>query len=206
MKSEDESIQALTRAVQSRAKEDAEQVLADAQAKADSFQQRGREESAAERRKILAQAEQDAQRIRSQAVATTQMKARTLKLASREKLLDRAFEAARKQLASIPQRPDYDRVLRRMLREALAHLETDAVRIQADDRTRQLLTDPWLADMSKETGVRLQLGPGLKQGMGIVVETADGHRQFDNTLETRMRRMRDRLRTPVYKLLEGESQ
>jgi V/A-type H+-transporting ATPase subunit E len=202
--SEDESIQALSQAVQSKAREDADQILADANAKADAVRQRGREKAAAERAKILEQAARDTERVRTQTIATTQMKARTMKLAHREKLLDSVFAEAERRLAGLEQRPDYDRILRRLLREALSHLEADEVRIRSDDRSRKHMTDSWLAGMAKETQVRLVLGPALDRGTGVIVETADGHRQYDNTLETRLQRMRDPLRSPVYKLLAGE--
>jgi vacuolar-type H+-ATPase subunit E/Vma4 len=37
------------------------------------------------------------------------------------------------------------------------------------------------------------------------VETVDGRRQYDNTLEVRLGRMRNSLRSSVYRLLMGES-
>ena len=49
------------------------------------------------------------------------------------------------------------------------------------------------------------MGEPLKQGMGVVVQTPDGHRRYDNTLETRMTRLQDAMRNPVYRLLMGES-
>jgi vacuolar-type H+-ATPase subunit E/Vma4 len=49
------------------------------------------------------------------------------------------------------------------------------------------------------------MGETLEQGTGVVVETLDGHRQLDNTLETRLKRMEEALRTPVYRILTGES-
>jgi vacuolar-type H+-ATPase subunit E/Vma4 len=53
--------------------------------------------------------------------------------------------------------------------------------------------------------VQLQAGPVFDQGIGVIVETMDGHLQFDNTLETRLSRMQNSLRARVYELLTGES-
>jgi V/A-type H+-transporting ATPase subunit E len=205
MKSTEESVQALTRAVLSEAHADADRVLADARAKADTIRQRAQEQAAAERAETLERASHEAERTRQQAIATTQLKARTLQLEHREKLLDKAFDAARQQLPGVPQRADYDRIVRDLLHEALAHLEADAAQVRADQATQALLTDHILADISNELGVQLQLGAPLKHGTGVVVETADGRRQYDNTLEARLGRLRASLRSPVYRLLMGES-
>lgn len=59
--------------------------------------------------------------------------------------------------------------------------------------------------MSKELNITIRLGEPLKRGLGVMVETQDGHRQFDNTLETRLRRMKETLRSPVYHILMGEA-
>jgi vacuolar-type H+-ATPase subunit E/Vma4 len=205
MRSVEESIQALSRTVQSEARAEAEQILADAKAKAEAIQQRAQGQAAAERTEILERASREAEHIRSQAIATTQLKARTLQLERREKLLDSAFEAVRQQLPAVQQRADYDQIARHLLREALIHLGADTAQIRADEQTLTLLTDQMLAGVSKELGVQAQLGTPLKQGTGVIVETVHGHRQYDNTLETRLSRLQNVLRSPVYHLLMGES-
>ncbi len=205
MKSTEESVQALTRAVLSEAHAEADRILADARAKADAIHQRAEEQAAAERTEILERASREAERTRQQVIATTQLKARTMQLERREKLLDDTFEAARQQLAAVPQRSDYDQVVRDLVREALTHLGADEARVRADEQTQAHLTDHVLTDISDELGMKVQLGKPLKHGTGIVVETADGRRQYDNTLEARLGRLRNALRTSVYRLLMGES-
>jgi V/A-type H+-transporting ATPase subunit E len=199
-----ESIKALSRAVQDEARTEADQVLADAKAKAEAIRQRAQEQAAAERAEILEHASADAERIRSQAIATAQLKARTLQLARREKLLDSVFAAARQQVPTVQQWTDYGQIAHHLLQEALTLLGADAAQVRADEGTRAVLTDPVLAEISKELGVQLQFGAPLEQGTGVIVETTDGHRQVDNTLETRLSRLQDALRAPVYHLLTGE--
>jgi vacuolar-type H+-ATPase subunit E/Vma4 len=205
MRSVEESMQALSRAVLSEAHAEAEQILADAKAKADATRQRAQEQAAAERAKTLERASEEAERIRGQAIATTQLKARTLRLERREKLLDRVFEAVWEQLPTVQQATDYDQIVHHLLREALIHLGADSAQVRADERTRLHLTDEVLTTISKEVGGQVQLGTPLTEGTGVIVETADGHRQYDNRLETRLSRLQDALRSPVYHLLLGES-
>lgn len=205
MRSLDENVQALTRTVLNETHAEAEQVLAEAQAKAQAVREHAQEQASAERAEILARASKEAERLRSQAVASAQLQARTAKLERREKLLDSVFDAARQQLSDVPQRADYDQIARELLRQALMSLGADTAQIRADERTRAVLTDQVLAEISEELGVQVTHGTPLEHGVGLIVQTADGHREYDNTLEARLGRLQNTLRPPVLRLLEGET-
>jgi vacuolar-type H+-ATPase subunit E/Vma4 len=205
MESIDKSIKALSRAVMKKAHADADQVLADAKAKADAVHEQAQQQAEKEREEILGRARQRAERIRSQEVAAAQLKARTLKLEQREKLLDNVFDAVRQRLPTVQQWTDYDQVVLLLVRQAVGRLKAKEGRIWADERAREILSEEALADLSEELGVQLQLGEPLQQGVGVIAKTPDGHREYDNTLEARLNRWQDELRFSVYHLLMGES-
>jgi len=204
MKSVEESIEALSRAMLSEAKGEAEVIKADAQTKADAIKQQAKSQAAAERAEILDRARQDANRLHGQVIATTQMKARTTELEHREKLLQDVFTTALGELKSVVQWTDYEETALRLVREAVIQLNAPKIKIRADEATRKFLTDKVLQDISREQSTHLSLGEMLEQGTGVIVETADGHLQFDNTLETRLTRLQNTLRSPVYRILIGE--
>jgi len=206
MKPSDENIKVLSHAVLSDVRGDAEQVLAEARAKADAIRAQAAEDAAAARAKIMEKAATDAERVRSQAIATTQLKARTMELEEREKLLNNVFQSAQEKLASVQQSRDYEKIAQGLLHEALTQLGTDTANVHADKATAKFFTNSLIESLSKELKVKIQLSEPLAKGMGVIVETADGHRQYDNTLETRLKRMRDALRSPVYHILMGEAQ
>jgi V/A-type H+-transporting ATPase subunit E len=205
VRSVDENVQALTRTVLNEAHAEAEKILAETQAKAQAVQEHAQEQASAERTEMLARASQEAERLHSQAVSSAQLQARTAELERREKLLDSVFDAARQQLSDIPQRADYDQIARELLRQALVNLGADTARIRADERARTVLTDQVLAEISEELGVQVTHGAPLEHGVGLIVQTADGHREYDNTLEARLERMQNTLRVPVMRLLKGEA-
>jgi vacuolar-type H+-ATPase subunit E/Vma4 len=205
MRSVDENIDALSRAVLSEARNQAEVILAGAREKADAIREQARQQAAAERKEILELAAQEAERVRGQAVAAAQLKARTYHLEQREKLLDSVFDEARRQLPSIQQWKDYDQIAVNLLREALSHLGVNKVRVHADETTRKLLSDQVLATISSELEVQILFGSTLNQDIGVIVERVDGHLQFDNTLGTRLSRIQNILRARVYHLLTGDS-
>jgi V/A-type H+-transporting ATPase subunit E len=205
MKPTDENVKVLSNAVLRDARSDADQVLADAKAKAEEIKHRAQEQAESERAKILEQANVDAERIRRQAIATTQLKARTMELEQREKLLKEVFETAKQRLTSVQRGSDYEKTAQRLLREALVQLGASQAKVRADEVTQNTFSVDMLEKMSKELDMQIQLDEPLEKGICVVVETEDGHRQYDNTFETRLGRMQDNLRTPVYRILMGEA-
>src|SRR5512138_1665786 len=91
----EENIEPLTRAILKEAEVDAQQMREEAKTKANDIRQRAQEEAEKVRREILDKAQQEADRLRSQTVSSAQLKARTMQLEHREKLLNRVFQAAR---------------------------------------------------------------------------------------------------------------
>jgi V/A-type H+/Na+-transporting ATPase subunit E len=200
----EENIEPLTRAILKEAEVDAQQMREDGKAKADAIRQRAREDAEKVRREILDKARQEADRLRSQTVSSAQLKARTMQLESREKLLDRVFQAAKEKLADIQKRPDYDQLAAMLLREALVQLRVNQAEIRADPATRAILEKKALNDISSELKGKFTLADNLEEGTGVVVEAAEGKLHYDNTLETRLQRLQSILRASVYKILMGE--
>jgi V/A-type H+-transporting ATPase subunit E len=197
-------IQALVSAIREEVAGEAGQILADARTQAESIRRQAQTQADAERETILQRARQEAEALRDHTAAAARLEAQTLKLKRREQLLERAFAEARRQLAAAPQWPDYEQIVYRLVREAVERLGAAEVVVRADEETRRVLSDQALAKLGEELGVRLRSGEPLTRSSGAVVETPDGHRRYDNTLETRLARMRDVLRTPVYHILMGE--
>ncbi|HAV78770.1 MAG TPA: hypothetical protein DCX53_15580 [Anaerolineae bacterium] len=203
MKPEEENIERLARAILQEARDEAEQLKAEAQAKADAVLKRAQQQAESERDAILSRARQDVERLRGQSVASAQLKARTLQLENREKLLDKVFDAARKKLPDVKQRSNFDKVAVQLVKEALTQLRVDAAEVRADAATQKVLKSQ-LDNISKELNVQITSGDAIKEGTGIVVDAAGGKLHYDNTLETRLKRLQNELRSSVYQVLNGE--
>lgn len=203
-KSESEGLRMLSRTVLGRATAEAEQILADAQAKADRLRQEAHKQAEIERKAILERALREADQIRKQAVIAAQLQAQAMRLRRREDLLNKVFEEAGRKLASVQQWSNYPQIAEQLIREAVTSLNSNPIRISADAKTRSLLTETVLAALAKDLKVQLEFGPELEQGTGITAETMDGRQRYDNTLETRLKRRWDTLRASVYHLLMGE--
>ena len=204
MKTETQDIEMLERAIMVEANEEAAQLLAEAKEKAAAIRKRAQAEAEAERKVILDRAKQDADRLSSQALATTQLKSRSTQLEQREKILDGVFEEVKKQLDAIKKRPDYDAIATLLLREALTQLRVNKAEIKADELTEKALKKGALDEISKELKGEFTLSGALEEGTGVVVDAADGKIHYDNTLETRLSRLQSALRSSVHKVLMGE--
>jgi vacuolar-type H+-ATPase subunit E/Vma4 len=200
----DDNVDALARAIISEAQAEAQHIQTEVLAKAEGIMQKAQIEAGKLRRDILQRAEEEAKRLNGQSIATAQMKARKMQLEHREKLLDRVFAEAEKQLANIQQWTDYPEIAHNLLREAVLHLRAKEVRVRADQKTLSVLAKEIMKQVAQEFDITIEPGDTLPQGIGLIVETKDGRRQYDNTLDNRLRRMQGGLRAPVYQLLMGE--
>jgi vacuolar-type H+-ATPase subunit E/Vma4 len=205
MESVKDNLQALSRAILKKAQMDAEQVLTDAQAKTEAIRKHAQEEAESERARILARAQQEVERIRSQQTATAQLQARAMKLEQREALLDQVFETVQQRLPTVQQWTDYDQIVMYLANEALTQVRADRCILHADARAQEILDDATLAQLGKTVSIQVERGDTLAQGIGVIAKTEDNYREYDNTLEARLRREQDELRFPVFRLLMGES-
>jgi vacuolar-type H+-ATPase subunit E/Vma4 len=204
MKNSPEDIEMLARAILTEARDESEQIKAEAAEKAEAVRKRAQEQAESERRMILDRANEDADRLRGQSAATAQLKVRSMKLEDREKLLDGVFEEVKKQLDAVKNRPDYDAIAALLLREALTQLRVKKAEVKADESTQKALKNGALDAISKELNGEFSLVGTLDEGTGIVVDAAGGKIHYDNTLETRLSRLQNTLRSSVYKVLMGE--
>jgi vacuolar-type H+-ATPase subunit E/Vma4 len=204
MNTETEEIDRLSRAILAEARAESDEIRAQAREKAEASKRRAQEEAASVRKSILERANQDAERLRGQAVATAKLQARSNQLGSREKLLERVFSEVRKRLDVVTKRPDFDAMATQLLREALAELRVDKAEIRADDATRKALMKGGLDEVAKELKGQYTFGAPLQEGTGVVVTASNGKLRYDNTLETRLNRLQGPLRSSVYKVLMGD--
>jgi vacuolar-type H+-ATPase subunit E/Vma4 len=201
----DGNVEELALAIVGEARAEADELRAGAQTKADAIRKRATAEAERERQAILLKANEEAERTRAQGLATAHLRARSLELEHRERLLNRVFAAASERLSSVQQRKDYEAIARRLAGEALSQLHSPKAQIVADEATRHVLTRHVLDEIAKDLQMDVSVGDVLPRGLGVVAQTVDEHLQFDNTLETRLARMQTTLRAAVYGILIGEA-
>jgi vacuolar-type H+-ATPase subunit E/Vma4 len=92
------------------------------------------------------------------------------------------------------------------LREGISQLSVNKAKVRADEQTKKILEQSVIGKVSKELKAEITVGEPLEEGIGLIVEAADGRLRYNNTFENRLEHIQNELRSPVYRLLMGESQ
>lgn len=169
--------------------------------------------------RIIAEANSEAEVIRTEAeqqalMATSSEQARVLQQASLEALrligkaqseiTDRVLDEAREHLAGLRDSPDYQEVLRNLIREALEAItgslrEGESPCIHVDPRDR-VLAERILSELSQT----LDISADLVTWGGVRLTSADGRVTVDNTLESRLAEARTFLNRQLPLLLRSQ--
>ncbi len=205
---EKKEIQTLRRAILNEAQAQAQAILADAQAQAAKIREEARQAAAEEAERYVAQVRTESEGLEERAAAAARLEAQRMHLKRREAVLRRVFDTARERLASAPAGDDYPSVAEQLVREGLERLgAVDAATLRADEATDRVLVEGQVLErLEEELGVELHVGPTLEKGIGVVLQTPDAHRRYDNTFESRLARLWPTLRTRAYHILMGDGE
>ena len=180
------------------AKRKAERALTRAKRDADKACKQAETAQASEREQALARAGERAATQSRAVLATVAQEIRRRRLLAREEIIERCLDEALTVAESLPAE-EYRRSLGELLAEALAALGPGEATIRVRPADLDLLSPPCLTTLGIESaGLTVVADAAIVRG--VVAESHDGRRQFDNTYATRRKRLRERLRT----LLAGE--
>lgn len=183
----DEQCRQECREIFDRAQEEAKRIIAKAQ-----------EEAEALRRQRLDRMKAEAESEATSILYSARLKAKNELIRAREEVASRALELAEERLKDLRSRDDYPDILKGYLEEALSQFEGKVV-IHVDPRDKDLVSR-----LMKKTGIKHELRTDLETAGGVVVSNEGEDVRVLNTVEERLRRAKERLRIPVYRLLFGE--
>ena len=198
------NIQNLSRTVLRTAEQEAQKVLSEAEEQANQLRRVAEQEREDAYHQVIAKALKEASFIRNKNRATVEAEVQMKWLIKREELINDVFNQCLVSLHTITEQENYQEIILGLVAEAIFQLNDPAVKISLDEQANQLLDDDQLNQLASEYHVTLERGKLLKGKLGVIAQTSDGHRQFDNTLQARLARMKNKLRMPVYQILMGE--
>jgi len=204
LKSIDERIEDLSRAIIEEAHADAEMLRSVAKLKENVVLEAGQKQAENIRAEILENAKLEAERLHEERLAEVAIKAKIDWLEKREELLNTVFQTVKLRCKNLLESDAYPQALQGLIIDATRQLQTKQVWLHLDSSSRKLLDEKALAEIGKNLNVEIHLGDDLKDGIGVIAQDEQGHRFFDNTLETRLNRQMESLRSEVYKILMGE--
>lgn len=200
----DGNIESLSRAILGEAQAEIEGIRDKAREQAEAIRAHSKSAADREKNEILEKARQEARRLKEQVVATAELKARASELQHREEILSAVFGTAASLLGDATKQPEYADVVSRLMREGIDQLRSKSVVIRLDAASRAALQKGALEKIAGDLGLEATFGDPLDGKTGVAVQTPDGRLQFDNTLQSRLERMRAVLRADVYRILVGD--
>ena len=135
---------------------------------------------------------------RQRILSTAEIQAKNMAIAAVEEEVAKVFEEALSTLAQEAAGEGFEKVLERLLEEAVRFIGKDIV-VESNERGIELLRK---IVNKGNYGVRISVSDKpIKTVGGLVAVSTDGFTRFDNTLEARLERLKQSLRSQIAKML-----
>jgi V/A-type H+-transporting ATPase subunit E len=158
-----------------------------------------------EQAKIIESARKQAENLKRQIVGSSRLAARNKELVTIETEVNKAFEQAKERLANSGKDESYRSLMAKIVEESIPQVASDEVVIECNRNDAELVKKI-VADLSKKNNrlkVTVSDSPIDAIG-GIRVRSADGTMSFDNTLDSRIERLKPLIRKNIARMLRGE--
>jgi V/A-type H+-transporting ATPase subunit E len=159
-----------------------------------------------ERTRIIESAKKQAENLKRQIVGSGRLTARNQELLMIENAVNNAFEEARKKLADAGDKDSYRALMSGIIEESVSSVGSGEVVIECNRKDVELVKKI-LADLQKRnTMVQAKVSDQHIDVLGgIRVKSADGTMTYDNTIDSRIERLKPLIRKNIAQLLRGEA-
>ncbi len=160
----------------------------------------------AERTRIIESAKKQAENLKRQIVGSARLTARNQELLTIETAVNKAFDEARKKLSASSSKDSYKALMSSIIEESISSVGSGEVVIECNKNDTELVRKI-VADMqSRNPKVKAKVSDKSIDVLGgIRIKSADGTMTFDNTLESRIERLKPLIRKNIAQMLRGEA-
>lgn len=202
--------QVLAEEIVEDARKRAERTMARARAEVEKIGAQARADAEAQAEKIRTEAEQRARRKAEMIARTVDQEVARRKLRAREAVVQQALDEAKKRLDAISG-DEYKRSLIRLAAAAMREMPCEEFIVRVSTRAEDNIAPAWLAaelgkaldEHGRKAVIQVELRADLPRG--VLVKSGDGRLQWDNTFDTRLKRLRAGLRRRIAPGLFGET-
>ncbi len=148
--------------------------------------------------RIVDNARKQAENIKRQIIGSSILAVRNKQLMLIEEAVSDAFNRAISKIDGIRSDESYETMMRRIIEDSLDAISTDAI-IECNDKDMDLV-DRILLDIQYKYNFNITLGNSIECLGGVRVRSSDGTISLDNTLDTRIGRIKPILKKDIAKL------
>jgi len=155
--------------------------------------------------KIVQGARKQAENLKRQIVGSSKLASRNKQLVIVETAVNDAFEMAKKKLESSVKQKSYSILINKMLKESISAIGSNDVIVECN-KTDTDLVKKSISGLSKDN-IKAKVALSEKSINvigGIRMRSSDGSMTYDNTLDSRIERLKPLIRKNIVQMLRGE--
>ena len=153
---------------------------------------------------ILENAKKQAENLKRQIVGSSRLSARNNQLILIEDSVKTVFEMARKRLLSLHKEPDYEKLMKQALLNASMKSARTTLSIECN-KTDSGLVRKVVDSINKEKGTTMVVADkNIDILGGIRATSSDGTLTYDDSIDSRIERLKPLIRKNIVQILRGE--
>jgi V/A-type H+-transporting ATPase subunit E len=158
-----------------------------------------------ERTRIIESAKKQAENLKRQIVGSSRLAARNQELVIIETAVNNAFEQAKRKLADAGDKESYKSLMAGVIEESISSIGSGKVTLECNksdaELVRKIIADIQKKNPKVEASVS---GHSIDIIGGIRVKSGDGSMTYDNTIDSRIERLKPLIRKNIAQMLRGE--
>lgn len=153
---------------------------------------------------IIENARKQAENLKRQIVGSSRLSARNNQLILIEDSVRTVFEMVKKRLSSLHEEPDYEKLMKQALLNGLKEMGKNDLSIECN-KTDYSLVRKVVDSINKEMGTKMVVAnKSIDILGGIRATSSDGTLSYDDSIDSRIERLKPLIRKNIVQVLRGE--
>jgi len=160
----------------------------------------------AERTRIVESAKKQAENLKRQIVGSSRLATRNQELVMIENAVNSAFEQARKKLVASGDKQSYRALMAGLIEDSVSSVGSSEVIIECNENDAELIGNIIADQQKRNPRIKATLSSQQIDVIGgIRVKSADGTMTYDNTIDSRIEKLKPLIRKNIAQMLRGEA-
>jgi V/A-type H+/Na+-transporting ATPase subunit E len=153
---------------------------------------------------ILENSRKQAENLKRQIIGSSKLSARNNQLISIEDAIRNVFEMVKKRLASLNKDPNYEQLIKQAVLDSLKEIGKNDIIIECNKKDLNLVRKV-VENINGDTGTKMVVSDKQIDILGgIRATSSDGTLTYDDTIDSRIERLKPLIRKNIVQILKGE--